>query len=239
MNTVEYAWFRDKGGETCLLAAGRAIPVTSGTETTSGEVRGGARASDASAASGTSTRNVDGQAVALTVFSTMRSWGLLELPLFFLAIRLGRRSLDTLERLSFIHAARWSIVRALPANGDRDEVRLRYPRLYFESNFNGGWEEYIDAFSYVLTLGMWAFWGSSYGFPWALPPSPFKDYIRAHEYEAGHYYSAYPDATTTTVLSALDLAPKVKALRQRAVTMSDEQFAIAWGDLLTESQTCL
>jgi hypothetical protein len=178
----------------------------------SGERLGDARA-HVTAASGTSARNVDGQAVALTVFSTMRSWGLLELPVFFLFIRLRRHSLDTLKRLSFIHAARWSVVCRLPANGERKEVRLHSPRLYFESNFNGGWEEYIDAFSYVLTLGMWAFWGSSYGFPWALPPSPFKDYIRAHEYEAGHYYSAYPDATATTVLSALDLAPKVKALR--------------------------
>jgi hypothetical protein len=169
----------------------------------------------------------------------MRSWGLLELPLFFLVIRLGRHSLDTLKRLSFIHAARWSIVRTLPANGPRGEVRLRSPRLYFESNFNGGWEEYIDAFSYTLTLGMWGFWGSSYGFSWALPPSPFKDYIRAHDYKAGHYYSAYPDATATTVLSALELAPKVKALRLRAASMSDEQFATEWNDLLTQSQTCL
>ena len=212
--------------------------MTSGIVTTSSGMRGGAGAY-ASAASGTPTRNVDGQAVALTVLSTTRSWGLLELPLFFLVIRLGRRSLDTLRRLSFIHAARWSVVRRLPANGDREEVRLRYPRLYFESNFNGGWEEYIDAFSYTLTLGMWGFWGSSYGFPWALPPSPFKDYIRAHEYVAGHYYSAYPDATATTVLSALDLAPKVKTLRQQARAMSDDQFATAWRDLLTDSQTCL
>lgn len=205
---------------------------------TSSEVRGGGPA-HGSVASGTSARNVDGQAVALTVFSTMRSWGRLELPLFFLVIRRGHNSLEILKRLSFIHAARWSIVRRLPPNGERREVRLRYPRLYFESNFNGGWEEYIDAFSYTLTLGMGAFWGSSYGFPWALPPSPFKAYIRAHDYEAGHYYSAYPDATATTVLSALEFAPKVKALRQRAESMSDEAFATAWRDLLTEAQTCL
>jgi len=206
--------------------------------TTSSEVRGGAPAS-ASAASGTSRRNVDGQAVALTVFSTVRSWGLVELPPFFTVIRLGRHSLDTLKRLSFIHAARWSVVRRLPANGGRGAVWLFPPRLYFESNFNGGWEEYIDAFSYTLTLGMWGFWGSSYGFPWALPAGPFKDYIRAHAYEAGHYYSAYPDATATTVLSALDLAQILKALRKRAASMSEEQFATAWRDLVTESQKCL
>lgn len=208
--------------------------MTSGSATASGEPT-----TDASSASGTVTQNIDGQAIALTVFSTTRWWGMLELPIFFLFIRLRQNSLDTLKRLSFIHAARWSVVRRLPANGDREAVRLSSPRLYFESNFNGGWEEYIDAFSYTLTLGMWAFWGSSYGFPQALPPSPFKQYIRAHEYVAGHYYSAYPDSTATMVLSALELAPKVKALRERAATMSDDQFAAAWRDLLTESQSCL
>jgi hypothetical protein len=195
--------------------------------------RGGA------AASGTSTRNVDGEAVALTVYSTVRWWGRFWLPVFWQVLKLAPGSLTTLRQLSFIHAARWSLLDKLPANGSRPEVKLRYPHLYFESNFNGGWEEYIDAFSYVLTLGMWAFWGSSYGFPSALPTSPFKAYIRANSYTAGHYYSAYPEATATTVLAALDLAPKIEALRARADTMSDDEFAQAWAALVSENQTSL
>jgi hypothetical protein len=191
------------------------------------------------AASGTSIRNVDGEAVAITVFSTVKFWGLLELPLFFLFIRLGKNSLSTLKQLSFIHAARWSLVRRLPANGDQPEIRLRFPHLYFESNFNGGWEEYIDAFSYVLTTGMWGFWGSSYGFPNALPSGPFKQYIRDNEFNANHYYSAYPGATSTTVLSALEIAPKLETLRKQAASMSPEQFHAAWQALLTDGQSCL
>jgi hypothetical protein len=191
------------------------------------------------AASGTSVRNVDGEAVALTVFSAVRRWGLLELPLFLLVIRLRKNSLNTLKQLSFIHAARWSLVRRLPANGTQPETRLRFPHLYFESNFNGGWEEYIDAFSYVLTLGMWAFWGSSYGFPNALPSGPFKQYIRNNSFEATHYYSAYPEATATVVLSALEIAPKLEALWDKAASMSAEQFHAAWQALLTDAQSCL
>src|SRR5919112_3752608 len=96
-------------------------------------------------------RNVDGRAVALTVFSSVKWWGRVELPLFFLFIRRGRNSLGTLKQLSFIHAARWSLVWRIPYNGPpQPRTRFRYPRLFFESNFNGGWEEYIDAFSYVL-----------------------------------------------------------------------------------------
>jgi len=51
--------------------------------------------------------NVDGRAVALTVFSWVKWWGRIELPLLFLFIRRGRGSLATLKQLSFIHAARW------------------------------------------------------------------------------------------------------------------------------------
>lgn len=192
-----------------------------------------------SAASGTSVKNVDGDAVAITVLSAVRHWGLLELPALFFFIRHGRKSLTVLKKLSFIQAARWSLIRRLPANGSYPETRLRFPLLYFESNFNGGWEEYIDAFSYTLTTGMFGFWGSSYGFPGALPASEFKDYIRRNEYDAGHYYSAYPDGTATTVLAALDLQPKIAALRAAANQMTAEQFARAWPEFLRDEQASL
>ena len=202
-------------------------------------VDAGAGSLRGSAASGTSAKNVDGDAVAITVLSATRQWGLLELPLLFFFIRRGKNSLTVLKRLSFIQAARWSLIRELPANGSYPKTKLRFPMLYFESNFNGGWEEYIDAFSYTLTLGMFGFWGSSYGFPGALPASEFKDYIRRNEYEAGHYYSAYPDGTATTVLAALDLQPKLAALRRQADQMSSEQFAQAWSEFLSAEQASL
>jgi hypothetical protein len=185
-------------------------------------------------------RNVAGHAVALTVFSTVRWWGRIELPLFFLWIRRRRGSLGRLRRLSFIHAARWSIVYRLPYNGPpQPRRRLNHPHLYFESNFNGGWEEYIDAFSYVLRPGMWALWGSSFGFPGALPPGPFKAYIKRNSFDASHYYSAYPDGTTTMALGALKLTPQLAELRRRAKTMTPEQFAVAWRTFLTEMQPYL
>jgi hypothetical protein len=203
-------------------------------------IGGAARASSGLTASSADDRSVHGAAVALTVFSTVRWWGRLELPLFFLYIRLRRGSLGTLKRLSFIHSARWAIIDNLPYNGSPQPKReLRYRHLFFESNFNGGWEEYIDAFSYVLRTGMWALWGSSYGFPGALPSGPFKSYIRANELPASHYYSAYPEATATTVLAALEVEPKIVALRERAGDMSSEEFASAWRDLVTDVQHCL
>jgi hypothetical protein len=189
-------------------------------------------------ATGTQSRNVDGQAIAITVFSTVKWWGRLWLPLVFLYARFFPRSRGTLARLSFIHFARWTLVKRIPDNG-QTKVRLRYPHLFFESNFNGGWEEYIDAFSYILTRGMTLFWGSSYGFPKPLPTGPFKQYIRRNEIVASHYYSAYPEATTTMVLAALELEEKLAPLRERAAGMDDAAFAAVWRQSLTDVQGCL
>src|SRR3954468_10783028 len=89
-------------------------------------------------ATGTASRNVDGQAIAITVFSTVKWWGRWWLPLVFWYARTFPKSRGTLARLSFIHFARWTLVRRIPHNGppQRDDA-LRYPHLFFESNFNG------------------------------------------------------------------------------------------------------
>jgi hypothetical protein len=191
-------------------------------------------------ATGTEPRNHDGQAIAITVFSTIRWPGRLFLPVLFLLTRTFPRLTVTLRQLSFIHFARWAIIRRLPYNGPpQRKGRLRYPHMYFESNFNGGWEEYIDAFSHILTRGMTAFWGSSYGFPKPLPTAPFKEYIQVNETEADHYYSAYPAATSTMVQRALTLDEQLAPLKRDAERMDPEEFAAAYRAFLTNVQHCL
>src|SRR3954466_813620 len=90
------------------------------------------------AAAGTASRNVDGQAIAITVFSTVKWWGRPWLPaVFWVATHVPSAS-GTLRKLSFIPFARWSLVRRLPAGGpNAGSEQLRYPHLFFESNFNG------------------------------------------------------------------------------------------------------
>ncbi len=191
-------------------------------------------------ATGTGSRNVDDQAIAITVFSTVKWWGRAWLPLVFLFARTFPKSRGTLAQLSFIHFARWTLVHRIPFNGPpQREEELRYAHLFFESNFNGGWEEYIDAFSHILTRGMTFFWGSSYGFPKPLPTAPFKAYIKGNELEASHFYSAYPESTTTMVLAALELDDKLAVFRQRTAHVDPDAFAAAWRELLTETQRCL
>jgi hypothetical protein len=195
------------------------------------------RSAAAITATGSHPRNVDGQAIAITVFSSVKWWGRLWLPLVFWFASHVPKSAGTLAKLSFIHFARWTLIREIPYNGPpQQREKLAYPRLFFESNFNGGWEEYIDAFSHILTKGMRIFWGSSYGFPEPLPTGPFKSYIKEHELEASHFYSAYPDATTTMVRAAAELAPAFSEFSARARGASPEEFAIQWHGFLTEQQ---
>lgn len=187
-----------------------------------------------------SQRNVDGQAIAITVFSTIKWWGRIFLPvLFFVTPRFPKLTAKLIQ-LSFIHFARWSLVPKVPYNGaPQTKQRLRYTHMYFESNFNGGWEEYIDAFSHILTGGMAAFWGSSFGFPKALPVGPFKDYIKENEVAASHYYSAYPEATITMIKASLELDTQFAPLCRRAAEMDPDAFAAAYEKLLTDVQHCL
>ena len=86
---------------------------------------------------------------------------------------------------------------------------------------------------------MTLFWGSSYGFPKPLPTGRFKDYIKRHQIVASHFYSAYPDATTTIVLSSLELDAKLRDFRQRTQGMDPEAFAHAWRAFVTDVQRCL
>lgn len=199
-------------------------------------------------ATGTDPRNHDGQAIAITVFSTIRPLrnllapvpGRVFLPVLFALTRKFPQLTVALRQLSFIHFARWTVISKLPYNGPpQKKGRFRYQHMYFESNFNGGWEEYIDAFSHILAQGMTAFWGTSYGFPKPLPTAPFKAYIQSNETEADHYYSAYPDATSTMIQRALELDKRLAKLKQDAKTMDPGAFAAAYRKFLTESQNSL
>jgi len=181
------------------------------------------------------TLNRCGRTRAMTVFTPVRPLGTLFTKVVFLVVRWRIGKSDTIQKLSFIHFARWGLIRRIPDFGQPRE-HLRQPLFMFESNYNGTFDEYIDAFSHILTTGMKFFWGSSYGFPGPEPVSPFKHYIHANEYVAQHYYSAYPTATTTMIVSALELDEQHHDFANRASTLSPTQFAQEYRKFLTRVQ---
>jgi hypothetical protein len=181
--------------------------------------------------------NEAGRATAITVFSRLNRWGNVRLPLLFTVSTRFPHLTATVSELSFIHFARWSVIRRFPDFGDpQPKESLKHRYLFFESNFNGTWDQYIDAFSHILTTGMTSIWGTSFGFPRPIPVAPFKAYIRRNEYACAHYWSAYPTVTRTMAVAALELAPAHERLRRRAAGLSPEEFAAAWTRFVTDQQ---
>ena len=178
--------------------------------------------------------NVEGKATAITVITPVKPWGRAALAIVFWAGRHLTFTLKKLQQLSFIHYARWAVIPRFPDGGAGE--RLHHTYLLFESNFNGTWDQYIDAFSEVVPARMKAIWGSSYGFPGPIPVEPFKAYIRRNEYIANHYWSAYPGATTTEIISAEHVAAAIDDLRRRADGLSPEQFKAAYDEMLASVQ---
>lgn len=144
--------------------------------------------------------------------------------------------------LSFIHFARWVIIKRnqFPHFGDETfRETLHYDYLLFESNFNGDWEKYIDAFSQVVPGGMDNIWRWSVRYPMSVPISPFLNYIRNCQYDTDHYYSAYPGAATNDVRGALTLHAAVESLARRAAKLTPEQFAIEYARFTVQVQNCI
>jgi hypothetical protein len=188
--------------------------------------------------------NVSGVARALTAIGPLApGFNYLKLNVGFLLRRYvapyRNARAHALRRLSFVHFARWVLIKDLPAADGVSRRRLRPVYLYFESNFNGGFEEYIDAFSYVLTKRMQELFGAAYNFPGPKPSEPFKAFIRRHDYEAEHFYSAYTRTTATDAGRALDVAKGFERLQRETAGCTPEEFAERWRGFLTEVQSCL
>jgi hypothetical protein len=178
--------------------------------------------------------NVEGKATAITVLTPVKRHGPLVLAGVFWAGRHLTFTLEKLQTLSFIHYARWAMIPRFPDGGEGE--RLNHSYLFFESNFNGTWDQYIDAFSEIVPARMKGIWGTSYGFPGPVPVEPFKQYIRDNEFVANHYWSAYPDATATEVISAARVAEALDRFRRRSARLEPAAFKAAYDEFLAAVQ---
>jgi hypothetical protein len=184
--------------------------------------------------------NVRGEWTSITLFTAQRWWGPLALPALFAITRAVPKTLAKMDTLSFISFASWSLVRDVPYNGPPQQTRrLRYAHLFFEVHFTGSWAQYIDSSVRVLTAGMKSYWSSSRAFPGPLPAGPFQAFFREHEVDLSHYYSAYPDATVTTIRQALDLEERLDMFAHRAGLIPQHAFDGAWDAFLEDAQRLL
>ena len=105
---------------------------------------------------------------------------------------------------------------------------LKYDYLLFFSNFNGTWNQYIDAFSAVLSKGLNLIWRWSEKFPGSVPVTPFKQYIAHVQFDTDYYYTAYPQATANDVKAAHIVQQALDTLRSKAESLTPEQFQQAY-----------
>lgn len=178
----------------------------------------------------------DGYALAMTVFSLLKPGGECIQRLIF---RVGPLiSTAPIDELAMIHFARLAVIRRFPDHGQpRDDIRQ--PLQLFESNYNGSFSQYIDTFVDAIPQKMRSFWGTSYGFPCSLALGPFKQYIRANQFDIDHYYVRNPDATVKMVRSALRVMGVNEQLRRDAQLLDPGAFAKRFTALITAIQSDL
>jgi hypothetical protein len=185
----------------------------------------------------TEQRNQCGRAIAMTVVNPIKSRRSGVLRFNFWLSRRVPQLLNRLRKLSFIHFMRWTIVDEFPYNGPPQEKEdLNYKYLFFISNYNGYWMQYIDAFYHVVGDQMDWIWSNAHYYPKGQPPGATKRAIRHLEYTASHFYSATPEASATTIQSALALKSRFADFQARAAGLGPDAFEREYRSFLTGVQ---
>lgn len=184
--------------------------------------------------------NVSGKAYAMNVVTPIRPSRFWFSRLIFMVTRVRPDALAGLLGLSFIHFARWVLIRhdQWPDFGQPKE-RLEQDYMLFCSNFNGTWDQYIDAFSDGLPGGLDLLWYTAVKYPHSIPITPFKAYIRANQIDTDYYYNATPCAAQKDIKAAMRLRRAIVALAAQHKAMTPDQFADAYRKTLLAVQNDL
>ena len=181
--------------------------------------------------------NTLGRLLCLTLFTPIRPrWRLV----MAVVMRTGKYlplAHQHILQFNFIHFVRWSVVLDLPYNGaPQQRERLKYAYLFFESNFDGPWQHYIDAFAYCIPFDINGVWGRGFAFPGPPPSEPLKKWIAMNSMEGGSYYCAYPHASTRMVKSALATRDALYELVAESHSLDATAFNARYEQCLTDLQ---
>jgi len=184
--------------------------------------------------------NVAGKAYGMNVVTPMPPYLTWVNRLIFMAARAIPTTLAGLLGLSIIHFARWAMIKRdqWPDLG-QGKQKLQNDYMLFCSNFNGTWDQYIDAFSDGIPNGLDLFWFSSKKYPHSIPITPFKNYIRANQIDTDYYYDATPGAAQADIKAALRVRRALVDLASRHASMTPEAFRDAYVAALVKVQNDL
>ena len=186
-------------------------------------------------------KNIAGKSYAITVFTPIKIWTswINKLVMWYATVCIGNNKNSDLKKLSFIHFARWVVIPKdnIPRLSEEQPAEnLSHDLLFFESNFNGTWDQYIDAFSDVLPSGLNLIWYWSERFPGSRPITPFKNYIFQNQIWTDYYFNATPGAATNDVKAGLHFRTTLQAFYQRAKDLPAEQFKQEYEQFLSKVQ---
>jgi hypothetical protein len=194
--------------------------------------------------------NIAGKAYAMNVITPSRpksifSLGRLEVRLkatwmnraIFMLSKGSPATLSGLLGLSLIHFARWFFVRPDEWPVFDPEVKKRkraitHDYMIFCSNFNGTWDQYIDAFSDGIPNGLNLFWYTAMGYPRSIPITAFKRYITHNQIDTAYYYNATPGAAQRDVKAGLRVRRALLALQKAHAAGDADAFAKAYRETL-------
>lgn len=185
--------------------------------------------------------NIAGKAYAMNLLTPLTwFWSAFNQFIFFV-LRSGH-FLSGLLQLSMIHYARWVILNErdfprLSHKQPRESLHYRY--MFFFSNFNGSWAQYVDSFSAAIPSGLNSLWRRNIGWPKAAPQQPFHRYVNENQLWTNHYYSAYPMAASNDVKEAQKVKTELRDFVSRTQGSSPEAFAAQYAALLKRLQGSL
>jgi hypothetical protein len=184
--------------------------------------------------------NIAGKAYGMNVITPMRPSRTWINRLLFMVARSFPHTLAGLLGLSIIHFARWVIIKRnqWPA-GDRGAPKIAHDYMLFCSNFNGTWDQYIDAFADGIPNGLDLFWYSSRKYPQSIPITPFKNYIGRNQIHTSYYYNATPGSAQRDIKAALRFYTALKELAEKHPKLKPAEFAIEYRKTLGKVQNCL
>lgn len=181
--------------------------------------------------------NIAGKAYAMNVVTPSKPYLTWLNHLIFMVARGLPKVLSGLLGLSLIHFARWVIIKRdqWPDLGQGKQV-LQNDYMLFCSNFNGTWDQYIDAFSDGIPNGLNLFWYTATKYPQSIPVTGFKNYITYNQVFTDYYYNATPGSAQRDVKSAMRVNDVMAELASAHASQSPAEFARSYTALLVKVQ---
>jgi len=188
--------------------------------------------------------NIAGKAYAMNVVTPIKWYMRWINKLIFWVVSAGLlkfigASLDGLSTLSLIHYARWAIIKPSEfphLDTSQPKETIKYSYMFFFSNFNGSWDQYVDSFHTAIPTGLNLFWFKNVKYPKSVPLQPFHDYITFNQVWTNHYYNAYPAAASNDVKAAKNIKSNLIQFIDSTKNESPEEFQQRYNKLLLSLQ---